>query len=209
MTPTAVGSARFVCCLVCLAILAVAVSACGRAEPDNKTTSHAASHDQATAKAQKKRPTLPRPSVTPAARAEHEMEAKERAKGEEVEKYAGLGAPKAQFLAGNYAFTPEDEPREAPEGSKKDVIEALSRSGRVTKYLAVFYFDPPPSDSEKLLLVARIYLPDDASVVRETSTCTDWHSAILGELVGKSYAEATTISEVPSVTMEAVSRPEC
>jgi hypothetical protein len=198
-----------------LAVLAVGASACGGSQSGSSNATgagaattpveHRATRDETVTKTS----ALLHPATDPAVQAERKMEAKERASEEEVRPYAGLGATKSQFLANNYAFMPNNEPREPPKGSQKDVIERLSPSGRVTKYLSVFYFEPPPSNREKLFLVDGIHLPDDKQVVRETSTCTDWRSAILQELVGKPYAEATTVSEVPSVTIEAVSVPGC
>jgi hypothetical protein len=140
--------------------------------------------------------------------AENKLNAEIKATNSESPPYAGLGATRAAFKIGN-TVTEHEPPAEPAEGTDEDAIEATNSENRVTKYERIFHFSPPPSNRERLSLVAGIDLPGYPAVVRETSTCEVWRSPILKRLVGDEYAQATTVDESTSVTMEAVSQPSC
>jgi hypothetical protein len=144
----------------------------------------------------------------PAQEAEDKLNAEIKANNSESQPYAGLGATKAAFKAHNNV-TEHEPPAEPAEGTDEDAIETTNSEDRVTKYERIFHFNPPPSNRERLDLVAGIGLPGYPAVVRETSTCEVWRSPILKRLVGDEYAQATTADESTSVTMEAVSHPSC
>lgn len=192
--------------LVCLLL-----AGCGSASSTGSTSS-------ATSTAAKLETTAATPGVTtappppekhdPAQEAEDKLNAEIKATNSESQPYAGLGTTKAAFKAGN-TVTEHEPPTEPAEGTDEDAIETTNSEGRVTKYERIFHFSPPPSNHERLGLVAGVDLPGYPPVVSETSTCEVWRSPILKRLVGDEYAQATTADESTSVTMEAVSHPAC
>jgi hypothetical protein len=192
--------------LVCLLL-----AGCGSYSSAGNTSSavSTAAKPGATAAIPKVKATPPQPEKhDPAQEAENKLNAEIKATNSESQLYAGLGATKAAFKAGN-TVTEHEPPAEPAEGTDEDAIETTNSEGRVTKYERIFHFSPPPSNSERLGLVAGIDLPRYPAVVRETSTCEVWRSPILKRLVGDEYAQATTENESTSVTMEAVSHPTC
>lgn len=140
--------------------------------------------------------------------AERALEAEERAHGDPVEPYSGLGASRIAFIA-HHTVTEGAPPAHPVNGTEEDEIVAVDASGRVTKYVRTFHFDPARSTGERLTLVSGSDLPGSPAVVRQTSTCIDWRSPILARLIDMEYAQAVTQPESISVTMQAVSRPSC
>ena len=191
--------------LVCLLL-----AGCGSSSSTGGTSSAStAAKPETTAATPKVKAAPPQPEKhDPAQEAENKLNAEIKATNSESQPYAGLGATKAAFKAGNNV-TEHEPPAEPAEGTDEDAIEATNSEDRVTKYERIFHFSSPPSNSERLGLVAGIDLPRYPAVVRETSTCEVWRSPILKRLVGDEYAQATTENESTSVTMEAVPHPSC
>lgn len=192
-------------------LVCVLLAGCGSSSSTGNTSSTASTtaKPETTATTPKVKVIPPRPERhDPAREAEDKLNAEMKANNAESQPYAGLGATKAAFKAGNNV-TEHEPPPEPAEGSDEDAIEATNSEDRVTKYERIFHFSPPPSNRERLGLVAGIDLPGYPAVVNETSTCEVWRSPILKRLVGDEYAQATTESESTSVTMEAVSHSTC
>jgi len=189
----------------------VLLAGCGSSSSTGGSSSAAGStaKPEATASTPKIKAAPPQPEKhDPAQEAENKLNAEIKANNSESQPYAGLGATKAAFKAGN-DVTEHEPPAEPAEGTDEDAIEATNSEGRVTKYERIFHLSPPPSNHERLGLVAGIDLPGYPPVVRETSTCEVWRSPVLKRLVGDEYAQATTTDESTSVTMEAVPGPTC
>ncbi len=187
------------------------LAGCGSSSSTGNTSNAAstAAKPETTAATQEAKATSPQPEKhNPAQEAEDKLNAEIKANNAESQPYAGLGATKAAFKAGNNV-TEHEPPAEPAEGTDEDAIETTNSEGRVTKYERIFHFSPPPSNRERLGLVAGIDLPGYPAVVNETSTCEVWRSPILKRLVGDEYAQATTENESTNVTMEAVSHPTC
>jgi hypothetical protein len=187
------------------------LAGCGWSSSTGSTSNaaSAAAKPEAAAATRKSRP--PHHSLKrhdSAQEAEEKLNAEIKANNAESQPYAGLGATKAAFKAGNNV-TEHEPPAEPAEGTDEDAIDTTNSEGRVTKYERIFHFSPPPSNRERLGLVAGVELPGYPAVVRETSACEVWRSPILKRLVGDEYAQATTTDESTSVTMEAVLHPTC
>jgi hypothetical protein len=148
------------------------------------------------------------PGGTAAQRAERALISEERAHGQSPEQYSGLGASRQAFTA-HHTVTEGAPPANPVNGTTEDEIAGVASSGRVTKYVRTFHFDPARSPGERLALVAGADLPGVPTVVRQTSTCVDWRSPVLRQLIGLEYAQAITQATSISVTVEAVARPSC
>ncbi len=198
-------------CQTFVVLVCLLLAGCGSSSSTGNTSSAAstAAKPEATAAIPKVKATPAQPEKhDPAQEAEDKLNAEIKATNAESQPYAGLGARKVAFKAGN-TVTEHEPPAEPAEGTDEDAIETTNSENRVTKYERIFHFSPPPSNRERLSLVAGIDLPGYPAVVRETSTCEVWRSPILKRLVGDEYAQATTADESTSVTMEAVSHPTC
>jgi hypothetical protein len=194
-----------------IVVVCLLLAGCGSSSSTDNTPSTAspAAKPETTAATPKVKTTPPKPEKhDPAQEAEDKLNAEIKATNSESQPYAGLGATRAAFRAGNNV-TEHEPPAEPAEGTDEDAIETTNSEGRVTKYERIFHFSPPPSNHERLSLVAGIDLPGYPPVVSETSTCEVWRSPILKRLVGDEYAQATTADESTSVTMEAASHPTC
>jgi hypothetical protein len=187
------------------------LAGCGSSSSTGSTSSAAntAAKPETTAATTEVKAAPPQPERhDPAQEAEDKLNTEIKANNAESQLYAGLGATKAAFKAGNNV-TEHEPPAEPAQGTDEDAIETTNSEGRVTKYERIFHFSPPPNNRERLGLVAGVELPGYPAVVRETSACEVWRSPILKRLVGDEYAQATTADESTSVTMEAVSHPTC
>jgi hypothetical protein len=60
-----------------------------------------------------------------------------------------------------------------------------------------------------MFLTEGINLPDDATGIRDTSTCQVFRSATLGRVLGRAYAQATTTTGTDTATIEVVAHPTC
>jgi hypothetical protein len=82
-------------------------------------------------------------------------------------------------------------------------------AGRVTGHEVTINANPPFSDRERMLLLARVNLPNDVAGGPEADTCVIWRSATLRALLGSEYAKATTTTGSNTARMEASSSPQC
>lgn len=121
-----------------------------------------------------------------------------------VARYGGLGATKAAFYAQNpHGRTPP------PIGLAYYTIDKM-RAGRVTAYHVQANFRPRASNRERIVLLAGINLPIDATETSlNRSTCIVWHSTKLKRLIGMAYAAGTTRPGTTTATMRAERTPHC
>ncbi len=145
--------------LVAAVVAAPVLAGCASTSGTTTTSTVRSTASRTTASTPAKHTTIAAPrAVTAAVEAERGLEREERAKGEQVAPYAGIGATKEAFKSHNDVIEGEP-PREPPAGSDEDEIQSVDAAGRVTKYMRTYHFDPPPSNKERLSLLAGIGLP--------------------------------------------------
>jgi hypothetical protein len=138
--------------------------------------------------------------------AAHQKEAREaEAKKLEEDAGNGLGVTKATFDA-NHDVNAGPEP---PLGTAVYTVTSTDSAGRVTAYEVNIHASPPFSDRERIVLLSGVSLPNNAEIVRETTTCLDWRSPTLRRLIGTEYAQGSTESGTESAQMQAVVTPSC
>jgi hypothetical protein len=126
------------------------------------------------------------------------------ANGGSSARYGGLGATKAAFYAQNAHGQPPP-----PTGVAYYAIDKV-RGGRVTAYHVITNFRPRLSNRERIMLLAGVNLPSDATKTRiNRSTCIVWHSPTLKKLIGMAYAAGTTRTGMTTARMRGEGTPHC
>ena len=123
---------------------------------------------------------------------------------ESASRYGGLGATVATFYAQNPhgAGTP-------PLGLAYYKVDR-TRGGRVIAFHVTIHASPPYSSRERIVLLAGINLPADATETNlNGNTCIVWHSATLKRLIGMAYAAGTTRPGTTTAQMRAERTPRC
>jgi hypothetical protein len=118
--------------------------------------------------------------------------------------YAGLGALVVAFKKSNNMVRPTVR---TPGIATYKILSTID--GRVAAYAVDIPANPPMGNSDRMFLTEGVNLPDDQEQVSEKPACQVFRSKTLKTLLGKPYAEATTVTGSEEATIEAVSHASC
>jgi hypothetical protein len=125
--------------------------------------------------------------------------------GPERSRYGGLGAKSSSFYRRNpHGLSPP------PPGLGYYTVDRTSAKRRVTGFHLELNIQPGFSPRERLNLLVRANLPDDAAVVNgDGDRCVAWRSQKLKKLIGFGFAVATTGANPSTAEIRAQSSPHC
>lgn len=126
--------------------------------------------------------------------------------GPERLRYGGLGSKASSFYARNpHGVSPP------PSGLAYYVIDRVNAKRRVSGFHLELNIQPGFSPRERLNLLVRANLPDDATILSgDSSGCVAWRSKKLKKLIGLEFAVARTAANSATAEIRAQSTaPHC
>jgi hypothetical protein len=125
--------------------------------------------------------------------------------GPERSRYGGLGSKASSFYARNpHGLFPP------PSGLAYYIVDRVSAKQRVTGFHLELNIQPGFSPRERLNLLVRANLPDDAAVVNgDGNRCAAWRSKKLQKLIGFEFAVATTGANSSTAEIRAQTSLQC